>query len=148
MHVSQTAEYALRAVICLAQQTGTQTTQQIAECTGLPKSYLPKVLQPLTQTRLVSAQRGVKGGYSLLKDSKEISALEVIRSVDAAERQPRCPNHLAPEAAQQCPLHRMLEAVDRSAECTFASTTIDDLAFGEEGLPTTCRPAEQPAGAA
>ncbi len=45
---SQTAEYALRAVVYLASQPGTpRTTQEIAKATQVPTGYLSKVMQSL-----------------------------------------------------------------------------------------------------
>lgn len=46
--LSQTVEYALRAVVHLASESPScQTTEQIAERTLVPKAYLSKVLQGL-----------------------------------------------------------------------------------------------------
>src|SRR5580765_6571657 len=48
--VSQTADYALRAVVSLGYQADTpQTTQQLAETTRVPAGYLSKVLQALVR---------------------------------------------------------------------------------------------------
>ena len=44
--ITQTAEYALRAIVFLADQQGApKTTQQIAEATQVPAGYLAKVMQ-------------------------------------------------------------------------------------------------------
>ena len=44
--ISQTVEYALRAVVYLASKAPmTQTTDQVAEATRVPRAYLSKVLQ-------------------------------------------------------------------------------------------------------
>ena len=65
MALTQTAEYALRAVIWLAQNPGSpQTTSRIADATHVPASYLPKVLQPLVRAGLLNGQRGIGGGYT------------------------------------------------------------------------------------
>lgn len=46
--ISQTAEYALRAVVYLGSQTGQPTTtQRIAAATQVPVGYLSKVMQSL-----------------------------------------------------------------------------------------------------
>lgn len=52
--ISQTAEYALRAIVFLADQRGTpRTTAQIAEVTQIPAGYLAKVMQSLSRVKLV-----------------------------------------------------------------------------------------------
>jgi Rrf2 family nitric oxide-sensitive transcriptional repressor len=64
MIFSQTVEYALRAAVWLADHDDGQTTQEIAEATKVPPSYLAKVLQSLRRAGLVHAKRGVGGGCS------------------------------------------------------------------------------------
>ena len=60
MLISQTAEYALRAVISLARDPSTaQTTRQIAASTHVPAGYLSKVLQALGRAEIVVSQRGL-----------------------------------------------------------------------------------------
>ena len=69
LSVSQTAEYALRAVVWLAHKPGEcQTTTQLADGTLVSPSYLPKVLQPLGRAGILSSQRGIRGGYALRRD--------------------------------------------------------------------------------
>ena len=63
--ISQTAEYALRAIVYLAGQELPQTTQQIAATTRVPAGYLSKVLQALARGGLVHSQRGLHGGFTL-----------------------------------------------------------------------------------
>ncbi len=57
--ISQTSEYALRAVAWLGAQTeGVYTTGEIAEATDVPANYLAKVLQTLTRKGIVRSRRG------------------------------------------------------------------------------------------
>ena len=58
---SQTAEYALRAVVWLANNDDApMTTNQIAKATQVSPDYLSKVLWALGRSGLVHAQRGKK----------------------------------------------------------------------------------------
>ncbi len=53
---SQTVDYALRVVLCLADaDDGPMTTQVIAQITRVPTGYLAKVLQSLGQAGIVDA---------------------------------------------------------------------------------------------
>ena len=55
--LSQTVEYALRAVVYLADQAPLpRTTDQIAERTRVPKAYLSKVLQNLVRRRIIHSR--------------------------------------------------------------------------------------------
>ena len=61
--LSQTVEYALRAMVCLAQSPDQLTpTPALASKTKVPPNYLAKVLQVLAQAELIEGRRGVGGG--------------------------------------------------------------------------------------
>ena len=61
--ISQTVEYALRAMVHLAREApGARTTDQVARTTRVPRAYLSKVLQSLRRAGLVRSQRGIGGG--------------------------------------------------------------------------------------
>ena len=139
MSVSQTAEYALRAVVWLAQRPGEpQTTQQLADGTQVSVSYLPKVLQPLGRAGILTSQRGVNGGYSLDRDPEALTVLEVVNCVDPIQRIKRCPLKLAGHSGGLCPLHRMLDSSVADLEQRFAETTIAALLREESGLRPLC----------
>src|SRR5438046_9606321 len=71
---SQTAEYALRAVVSLADSDGRPlTTQQLAETTQVPLDYLSNVMQALGRFGLVEAQRGKHGGFKLARPANRMS---------------------------------------------------------------------------
>ncbi len=63
--ISQTAEYALRAIVFLANQETPHTTATIASHTQVPVGYLAKVMQTLSKGKIVNAQRGLNGGFTL-----------------------------------------------------------------------------------
>lgn len=131
MAVSQTAEYALRAVVWLAQNPGAaQTTQQIAEAACLSANYLPKVLQPLVRNGMVRGHRGVGGGYTLVADPSALTVLEVINAVDPIQRIETCPLHRDHEDGGLCPLHRLLDDAVADAEDRFSRITIAQLVAG------------------
>lgn len=139
MSVSQTAEYALRAVVWLAQKPGEpQTTQQLADGTKVSVSYLPKVLQPLGRADILTSQRGIKGGYSLDRDPEELTVLEVINCVDPIQRIKRCPLKLTTHVGGLCPLHRMLDDSIADTERRFATMTIAALLRQNSALKPLC----------
>ncbi len=128
MALTQTAEYALRAVVWLAQNPGQpQTTQQIADATQVPPSYLPKVFQPLVRSGLVNGQRGLRGGYSLRKAPSEISLLEVVNQVDPLQRIDSCPLALAGHRGRLCPLHGLLSRILAAEEKALREACVGDL---------------------
>ncbi|MHC4892162.1 MAG: RrF2 family transcriptional regulator [Planctomycetota bacterium] len=128
MALTQTAEYALRAVAWLAQKHGeAQTAPQIATATQVPTSYLPKVLQPLVRAGLLSGQRGLGGGYALIPDPKDLAMLDVIDAVDPIQRIRQCPLSLESHGARLCPLHGVLDQLLEQEEKRLAAVTLQDL---------------------
>src|SRR5437763_13868483 len=81
--ISQTVEYALRAIVHLAAYPGAaQTNRQIAEATKVPMPYLSKVLQQMTRAGLIRSHRGLRGGFTLARRPDEITVFEVFEVVD------------------------------------------------------------------
>lgn len=125
---SQTVEYALRAVVCLAAEPGKpMTTRQISELTRVPIPYLAKVLLWLAKEGLVSSQRGLHGGFTLLKSPEVLSIYEVIEAVEPLPRLKKCPLGLEAHGATLCPLHRRLDDAMAMVEKSFRETTVADL---------------------
>ena len=126
--LSQTGEYALRAVVWLASQPEKpMTVQAIAEGTQVPPSYLSKVLQTLGRAGLVRSQRGLGGGFILTRGPAEISALEVINAVDPLQRIHACPLGLRQHKEQLCPLHRRLDDTVAQMERSFGEVSVAAL---------------------
>jgi len=127
--ISQTAEYALRAMAHLARKPEQPATnQEIAEATQVPSGYLAKVLQGLARAGLIVSRRGTKGGFVLARHPDEISILEVLQAVDPIRRIEACPLGLAEHAERLCPLHRRLDEAYSLVEETFRNTTLADVA--------------------
>jgi Rrf2 family protein len=125
--ISQTAEYALRAVVYLAGRELPETTQQIAEVTRVPAGYLSKVLQSLARADLVHSQRGLHGGFTLTRPPKKITVWQVIDAVDPIQRIRNCPLGLKAHGVNLCPMHRRLDDAMASVEKAFKSTTVAEL---------------------
>jgi len=126
--ISPTAEYALRAVVAIAQANGEAApTQGIAKVTKVPPGYLPKVLQMLGRAGLVASRRGLGGGFRLAKPAAALTVLEVVNAVDPIKRITRCPLDLESHGPNLCPLHKRLDEATEYIERSFASTTIAEL---------------------
>lgn len=136
---SQTVEYALRAVVHLADRgPSARTTDQIAEATRVPKAYLSKILQGLGRAGVVHSRRGIGGGMTLVKDPADLSILEVVDAVDPIGRIKTCPLGLASHGANLCPLHRRLDDALASVEDAFRRTTLAEVLAEPTASPPLC----------
>lgn len=126
--ISQTVEYALRAVAYLAQQSPEgRTTEEIAEVTRVPRAYLSKVLQALVRGGVVHSQRGIGGGMTLTRLPSELTILEVVNAVDPIQRIRSCPVGLASHGVRLCPLHRRLDNALALVEEAFGKSTLAEI---------------------
>lgn len=126
--LSQTSEYALRAMSTLAYAPDKLTpTPTLAEMTKVPSNYLAKVLQSLAQADLIIGRRGVGGGYRLARPAEEINLLTIINAIDPIQRIRTCPLGLSNHGPNLCPLHRAVDAAAKGLIDQFEGTTLKDL---------------------
>ena len=126
--ISQTAEYALRAVVVLGSQPGrAMTTQDVARVSRVPGDYLSKVLQALGRAGLVEARRGLRGGYVLSRALDELTVYDVVHAVDPLRRIHSCPLQLSAHTERLCSLHQRLDDAVAMVESYFKQTTIASL---------------------
>ena len=134
--ISQTAEYALRAVVCLAADPRTPlTTQQISSQAKIPAGYLSKVMQSLGRAGLVDSFRGLGGGFLLTQNPTRLSVFDVIQAVDPLQRIRTCPLQLKAHRKQLCPLHQRLDDAMAMVEDAFRHSTIAEMLAPSPGKP-------------
>lgn len=134
--ISQTVEYALRAMVFLADQRSPCTTQQIAAATQVPPAYLSKVLQALGRRQLVRSQRGLHGGCALARPPEHVTIWDVVDSVEPMQRIRTCPLGLQSHRIRLCPLHKRLDDAMAQIEKAFRETSLADVLAD----PSTSKP--------
>jgi Rrf2 family transcriptional regulator, iron-sulfur cluster assembly transcription factor len=107
MYLTQSSEYAFRAMACLAglEPGAALNAQEIAGAVGAPAHFLSKVLRKLVLAGLVSSQKGHGGGFALARPASVIRFAEILEAMGVARDDhcafgwARC-NRLKP-----CPMH-------------------------------------------
>jgi Rrf2 family protein len=138
MRISQSAEYALRAVIWLAANPEARSTAAVARGTRVPAGYLSKILQLLARRGIVASWPGRLRGFALTRTPGAMTVLDVVNAVDPVRRIHTCPLGIAAHGTNLCPLHRSLDQVAESAERAFDQTTIAQLLGGEAVPGSLC----------
>jgi Rrf2 family nitric oxide-sensitive transcriptional repressor len=137
--LSQTVEYALRAVVQLASiAPNASTTADLAVVTQVPPAYLVKVLQALVKAGIVTSQRGAAGGVTLAKPAHELTILDVVSATDPIKRIRTCPLDLVTHGKRLCPLHRRLDAALAQVEQAFGETTLAEVLGDSSGVKPLC----------
>lgn len=137
--LSQTTEYALRAMASLAYSPDELTpTPRLAELTLVPPNYLAKVLQSLAQAELISGRRGVGGGYRLARPADQISLLDVVNAIDPVKRIDGCPLGLPNHGTRLCALHTCVDEAARQFIEMFEGVRLSDLVRESGGTLPLC----------
>lgn len=133
--ISQTAEYALRAIVFMAEKHGqADTNRRIAAATKVPAGYLSKVLQGLSRAGLLVSRRGLGGGFSLAKAPEDMTIFEILEAVEPLPRIHTCPLKIKAHGTNLCALHRRLDEVTAQVEKTFRETTVAELLVRPRGV--------------
>lgn len=82
--LSISAGYAIHALhfIAKANFDGPVMAKQIAVAYQIPYDSTLRILRQLAKAGLVRAHRGCKGGFSLKRDPRKISLLEIVTAID------------------------------------------------------------------
>ena len=89
---STTSEYALRALTILATvPRGTAMLgRDLSRHTGIPSSYLTKIMLAMRHAGLVATARGNTGGYWLDRPPQNIHLIDVVQVFEGVELRRRC----------------------------------------------------------
>ena len=87
MRISAKSRYALAALIQMGQNSSAGeliTIASLSESLGISKIYLEQVFSLLKRGGIVTSTQGSQGGYQLARSMREISALDILRSIELA----------------------------------------------------------------
>ncbi|MBB3308398.1 Rrf2 family protein [Rhizobium sp. BK196] len=111
------------------------STKALAELHGLPKEYLSKALQSLSQAGLVHSTLGPSGGYRLARPPAELNFLEIVEAVEGKSRTFVCDNIRANNPCRPkgycdsspCAVARIMWEADEAWRQKLRSVTLADL---------------------
>ncbi|UCD37516.1 MAG: Rrf2 family transcriptional regulator [Fidelibacterota bacterium] len=134
MLYSKSAEYAIQAMIYLAEREGEglSMVSSIAEQYNIPRQFLAKLIQTLSRNRLVKSYRGRSGGVELARPANSITMMEIVNTIDGPPPvEERCVIGLdvcTDEAT--CPLHFEWTHIRSLIRDTLEHQTLAELASG------------------
>jgi Rrf2 family iron-sulfur cluster assembly transcriptional regulator len=133
--LSSSSKYGIRAVTYIASQSDVSKKigiKKISEDLGLPTPFLAKILQLLAKQKILSSSKGPHGGFSLLRDPKKITLLDIITTIDGSDVFDNCIVHNMPcicvdEKKLMCPVHEDYVKVRNNVVKLFTGKTIFSL---------------------
>lgn len=134
MIFTASATHALRALARLAANAGDDAVlgRDLASEVGVPSHYLAKVLATLARAGILTASRGVRGGYRLARPADEIRLLDVVEPFEGRRARPGCllrPAEPCPENAP-CSAHAAWSGVKTAYLNFLEKTTLADIQAG------------------
>ncbi len=125
------ARYAIQGMVYLARprRSGAYCLlEDIAKAARLPKNFLSKIFQDLTQAGLLESRRGRGGGYALARPGDKIRLMDIIRSIqDPFPEQSECV--LRPGSCtslEPCVLHGSVAAWEELIKKRLEDTTLTE----------------------
>lgn len=135
--ISQTAEYALRAVLYIARRPGEELVPvgEIARMLQVPERYLARVLNRLRRKGVLTSVRGARGGFRLNEPADSVPLLDVVGPFQAVGEAPPC--LLRGQRCGEdgvCSAHAAWHGVAAGVREFFLNTTVADLIRDDAGV--------------
>ena len=143
MLLSQTSEYALRAMSWLASAPPDVPVRakDLSQGSGIPPHYLSKILRRLVLAGLLVSQKGQGGGFVLARPPGEIRFIDILAAVDAYPSEGRCAfGWGACDETNPCPLHETWSQLNDTIHAWAATTTLNDVDIRLPVSPWSGRP--------
>jgi Rrf2 family protein len=143
LKLSRKADYGLISLKHIAMKHSSASAREIAESYGIPLPLLAKVLQKLARTGFLQSENGANGGYRLGRKAGDITALEVIRTIDGPVFLTSCATgtHRECGVSDRCNVREPLRKIHDGIQSLLAGMTIADMCedFEAELVPA-CGP--------
>ncbi|AJD30486.1 Rrf2 family transcriptional regulator [Clostridium sporogenes] len=139
MKITQEADYALRVILHLSKLGYGEKVEAriISEKEELPLRFLLKLLRKLTKSGIVVSFRGVKGGYALNKQPKDINLKDVIEAIDGPICINRCiynPEYCNAGKNGNCEIHRALCKIQGKLVSELEAVNFQEILDEKRGI--------------
>ncbi|MFV0231521.1 Rrf2 family transcriptional regulator [Empedobacter falsenii] len=129
--LSKTCEYAVRAVIYIAQQTkdGNRVgIKDVARGIDSPEYFIAKILQEMVRKNLLQSTKGPNGGFHLDEKDMKNSLAVIVRHFDGDKIFSGCALGLKRCSEKNpCPLHQQFKEIRNTLKHLLETTTINQL---------------------
>ena len=135
--ISLTSEYALRAMIYLAQHADRWPVsgKEVAQGAGIPAKYLSTILSNLVRDGVLESTRGKSGGFRMVKPPKLTFLIDVLAPFEQLD-QGRCPfGNTRCGDDDPCLAHHRWKKVVNSFHQFLHNTTVYDIAVQRRAAP-------------
>jgi len=129
--LSKTCEYALRAMIYIAQQSWNGSTvniKEVSEKINSPEIFIGKILQNLSREGYLQSVKGRYGGFFITQEHAKISLADIIMAIDGDKMFHGCGLGLAYcSETNPCPIHNTYKEARDQLYDIYGKTTLDQF---------------------
>ncbi len=106
-----------------------RTARDLAVESRLPLSTVSKLLKQLLQSGLLTSHRGIKGGYILAKEPREISVIEIISAIEGPMALTECSTDVTGlcNLESYCPIKTNQQIINQAVRGVLDKITLSDL---------------------
>lgn len=114
--------------LALHEGEGPLLLREVAEAQALSPKYLEQITIPLRRAGLLEAERGPRGGYRLARPAAEISAREILETIEGPIDLLECVRKPTTcGRASSCGGRILWEKLSRAMAAILSETTLADL---------------------
>ncbi len=128
---SKTCEYAIRAVLFIAQKTSDGQRvgiKEIAKNINSPEHFIAKILQELTRRDVLQSVKGPNGGFYLDQKSRKQSLADIVMAVDGDQIFKGCGLGLKQcSETHPCPIHHEFKQVRKDLYRMLQKARVDSF---------------------
>lgn len=128
---SKACEYAIRAMVYIAQKTrsgGKIGIKEIARGIDSPEPFLAKILQDLSRKELLLSVKGPNGGFFLDSSKSSVTLSDIVKAVDGDELFTGCGLGLRKcNAKAPCPIHDEFKVIRTKMQTMLETTRVDEF---------------------
>lgn len=143
MLLSKSCIYGLRASVLLASknQENYVNIRELSDELNISFHFLTKVLQQLTQSKILESYKGPNGGIKLAKEAENITFMDIVSAIDSHHSLTECLLGL-PGCGElkPCPMHYQWSRLKSELLEMMNHATLQDLANRGGSLPIQLPP--------
>jgi FeS assembly SUF system regulator len=130
IRLTNLADYAVVVMAAAAREPGVKlSAARVAELTMIPAPTVAKLMGTLARGGLLTASRGVAGGFTLSRDPANISVVDVVEAVDGPIALTSCAGNDVNDCVMEghCAIRGHWAPINQAVRGALAAVTLADL---------------------
>jgi Rrf2 family transcriptional regulator, cysteine metabolism repressor len=130
LQISKRIQYGLYFLIALSCEKENKpiSLTKISDQISLPYRFLSQIAGSLKAAKIIDSREGIKGGYFLIKNPREISLLDLVETLDGTLSLIDCQNRKICKDSDNCRLKKVWDKAKGEVETVLRNYNLADFA--------------------